>query len=67
MHYVSHAAPDSLLFQNGTNDPISPSVDVGAFVRAASRPKEARTYDAGHSLDEQARADLDDWLVRLLG
>jgi dienelactone hydrolase len=66
VYYVSRAAPASLLFQNGTRDPISPRADVAAYVRAASRPKEARTYPAGHELDERARADLDNWVVQLL-
>jgi dienelactone hydrolase len=66
VYYVSRAAPASLLFQNGTRDPISPRADVAAYVRAASRPKEARTYPVGNKLDEQARADLDNWLVQLL-
>lgn len=66
VYYVSRAAPASLLFQNGTRDPISPRADVAAYVRAASRPKEARTYPAGHELDEQARTDLDNWVVQLL-
>jgi hypothetical protein len=56
------------LFQNGARDPISPAKDVAALVRAASSPKEARRYDSGHELNEQARADLDAWLEqRLLG
>lgn len=66
VYYVSHVAPASLLFQNGTRDPISPRSDVAAYVRAASRPKDARTYSAGHELDERARADLDNWVVQLL-
>ena len=66
VYYISRAAPASLLFQNGTRDPISPRADVAAYVRAASRPKEARTYPAAHELDERARADLDNWVVRLL-
>jgi dienelactone hydrolase len=66
VYYVSRAAPVSLLFQNGTRDPISPRTDVAAYVRAASAPKEARVYPAGHELDEQARADVDNWLVQLL-
>ena len=66
MYYVSRAAPVSLLFQNGTRDPISPRADVVAYVRAASSPNEARLYPAGHELDEQARADLDNWVVQLL-
>jgi hypothetical protein len=35
-------------------------------VRAASEPKEQRWYEAGHELDDQARVDLDAWLVELL-
>jgi dienelactone hydrolase len=66
VYYVSHAAPASLFFQNGSRDPISPRADVVAYVNAASSPKEARTYPAGHELDEQARTDLDNWVVRLL-
>jgi dienelactone hydrolase len=66
VYYVSHAAPASLFFQNGTRDPISPRVDVVAYVKAASRPKEAHTYAAGHELDERARTDLDNWVVQLL-
>ena len=34
------AAPASLLFQNGTRDPVSPRKDVDAYFRAASKPKE---------------------------
>jgi dienelactone hydrolase len=66
VRYVGRAAPASLLFQNGTQDPISPKADVDAFVHAASSPKDQRWYDAGHDLNGQAHADLDDWLVRLL-
>lgn len=66
VRYVSTAAPVSLLFQNGRRDPISPARDVDAYVRAASRPKEQRWYDAPHELNDQARVDLDAWLVELL-
>jgi dienelactone hydrolase len=66
VHYVGRAAPASLFFQNGTRDPVSPKKDVDAYVRAASQPKEARTYDAEHELNEAATADLDAWLVELL-
>jgi dienelactone hydrolase len=66
VHYVSRAAPASLLFQNGRHDPIAPARDVNAYVKAASEPKQLRWYDAGHGLDEQAREDRDAWLVRLL-
>jgi dienelactone hydrolase len=66
VRYVSTAAPVSLLFQNGRRDPISPARDVDAYVRAASRPKEKRWYDASHELNDQARAERDTWLVELL-
>jgi dienelactone hydrolase len=63
---ISRAAPASLLFQNGTRDPVSPRKDVDAYFRAASNPKERRFYDAPHELDAQALADRDAWLVKLL-
>ncbi len=66
VRYVSTAAPAALLFQNGRVDPISPARDVDAYVKAASRPKEQRWYDAGHELSDQARAERDAWLVDLL-
>lgn len=66
VHYVSRAAPASLLFQNGRRDPISPAGDVTALVSAASEPKEQFLYDAGHELNEEARSDLDGWLLKLL-
>ncbi len=66
VHYVGRAAPVSLFFQNGTRDPVSPKKDVDAYVRAASQPKEARTYDAEHELNGSATADLDAWLMELL-
>jgi predicted esterase len=66
VHYVTTAAPVSLLFQNGTRDPVSPAKDVDAYFRAASAPKERHSYDAPHELDAQALADRDAWLVKLL-
>jgi dienelactone hydrolase len=66
VRYVGRAAPAALLFQNGTQDPISPRADVDALVRAASSPKEQRWYEAGHDLNSRAHEELDDWLVRIL-
>lgn len=66
VRYVARAAPASLLFQNGTRDPVSPRKDVDAYVRAASKPKEQRFYNAPHELDAQALADRDAWVVKLL-
>jgi len=66
IRYISRAAPASLLFQNGTRDPVSPRKDVDAYFRAASKPKERHFYNAPHELDAQALADRDAWLVKLL-
>ena len=66
VRYVARAAPASLLFQNGTRDPVSPRKDVDAYFRAASKPKEQRFYDAAHELDSQALSDRDAWLVKVL-
>jgi fermentation-respiration switch protein FrsA (DUF1100 family) len=66
VRYVGRAAPASLLFQNGTRDPVSPRKDVDAYFRTASKPKEQRFYNAPHELDAQALSDRDAWLVELL-
>ena len=66
VRYVSRAAPASLLFQNGTQDPISPVKDVNTYFNAASGPKELRWYETGHDLNEQAREERDAWLAKLL-
>jgi dienelactone hydrolase len=65
-HYAPHAAPVSLLLQNGRRDSLAPVGQVEALFRVASEPKELRWYDAGHELDERAREERDDWLTRLL-
>jgi dienelactone hydrolase len=66
VRYISRAAPASLLFQNGTRDPVSPRKDVDAYFRVASKPKERRFYAAPHELDAEALTDRDAWLVKLL-
>jgi dienelactone hydrolase len=66
VHYVTRAAPVSLLFQNGRHDSIAPVRQVEVLYRAASEPKELRWYDSGHELGEQAREQRDDWLSQTL-
>ena len=67
VRYVSRTAPVKLFFQNGLADPVSPQADVNALVRAASGPKDQLSYEAGHELNDTARADRDAWLVQLFG
>jgi dienelactone hydrolase len=64
VRYVGRARA-AFLFQNGRRD-ITLQHDVDPLVAAAGGPKEQRWYEAGHELNEQARDDLDDWLVKLL-
>jgi len=65
VHFVSRSAPVKLFFQNGLHDPTSPEADVVAFVRAANGPKDDLRYEAGHELNDVARADVDAWLLQL--
>ena len=64
-HFVSRSAPVKLFFQNGLQDPISPKADVDALVRAANGPKDQLSYEAGHELNDVARADSEAWLLQL--
>ena len=66
VHYVTTAAPVSLLFQNGTRDPGFPGEGRRRLLPCGQRTKERRSYDAPHELDAQALADRDAWLVKLL-
>jgi cephalosporin-C deacetylase-like acetyl esterase len=63
VHYVGHAAPASLLIQNGRLDAISPRKDVLALYNAASRPKTLRWYSSTHQLPVAATAFRDSWLL----
>jgi dienelactone hydrolase len=65
VHYISHSAPVKLFFQNGLEDRLSPEADVSALVRAANGPKDRLRYQAGHELNDLARADRDAWLAQL--
>jgi dienelactone hydrolase len=67
LNYVPHAAPNALFFQFGKED-TRPSPEEGRqAVAAASAPKQARWYDGVHELNDQARADRQNWLARRLG
>jgi dienelactone hydrolase len=67
LNYVPHAAPNALFFQFGKED-TRPSPEEGRqAVAAASAPKQARWYEGVHELNDQARADRQNWLARRLG
>jgi predicted esterase len=67
VNYLPHAAPNALFFQFGKED-TRPSPDEARQAAAsASAPKQARWYDGGHELNDQARADRQNWLAQRLG
>ncbi len=62
IHYVAHAAPAALLFQNGTEDTAVPPADGLRYQEAGSRPKTTLWYEAGHGLTRRAVGDAVAWL-----
>ncbi|MFC2166314.1 alpha/beta hydrolase family protein [Acidobacteriota bacterium] len=62
IHHVGHAAPSSLLFQNGLHDKNAPEKDVTALFETAREPKQMAWYDAGHHLDGKACQDRYLWM-----
>lgn len=67
IHYIGHAAPSALLFQNGRQDAFMPVPSVERYFAAASEPKTLRWYEAGHALNAQAFLDRAVWLKERLG
>jgi dienelactone hydrolase len=66
IHFIGHAAPAALLFQNARHDVLNVEQDVLDFQQTASAPKTIRWYDAYHQLNEEAAQDRADWLSKQL-
>jgi dienelactone hydrolase len=67
VNYLPHVAPNALFLQFGSED-TRPSPEMGKEVQAAaSMPKQAKWYEGGHELNDQARAEREDWLAERLG
>ena len=67
IHWVGHAAPAHLLFQNGRSDTMVPEADGRAYQEVGSEPKKVLWYDAGHQLSDQAARDRYTWLAEQIG
>jgi dienelactone hydrolase len=67
VNYVPHTAPNALFLQFGSQDTRPSPADGREVAAAASTPKTAKWYDGGHELNEQARAEREDWLAKRLG
>jgi hypothetical protein len=67
IHYVGHAAPSTLFFQNARFDTSVTEADALAYQAAGSEPKQIQWYDSGHGLPSQAYLDMVDWLAGQIG
>lgn len=67
LYYVSQAAPSHLFFQDGRLDTVVASQALRQMIHDASRPKEFRWYQTGHTPGPQAWLDSRGWLSDRLG
>jgi hypothetical protein len=63
IHYVGHASPSALFFQNARFDRLVSEEDALAYQAAGSEPKKVQWYESGHGLPEQAYVDMVNWLA----
>jgi len=68
IHYVSHASPTPLLFQNAVRDQFVNVDDVIRYQDTASEPKRIIWYDAEHwPLPDEVITDSARWLQQFIG
>jgi dienelactone hydrolase len=67
VHYISHAKPAAVLFQNGTKDDLVPDCLALAYQKAGSDPKTVKWYESGHSLPFEHVLDQLEWMSQYIG
>jgi dienelactone hydrolase len=67
IHYVGHAFPSALFFQNARYDRSVAEADALAYQAAGSQPKKVQWYKSGHGLPTQAYLDMVTWLAEQIG
>ncbi len=68
IHYVSHASPTPLLFQNATRDQYTNVQDAIRYQDVASEPKRVIWYDSVHwPLPDEVIVDSIKWLQLFIG
>jgi predicted esterase len=67
IHYVGHASPSALFFQNARFDRSVTEEDALAYQAAGSEPQKVQWYESGHGLPEQAFVDMVAWLAEKIG
>ena len=67
IHFVGHASPSALFFQNARYDMSVTEADAKIYQSAGSEPKRIEWYDSGHGLPMQAYIDMAGWLAEQIG
>jgi poly(3-hydroxybutyrate) depolymerase len=67
IHYVGHASPSALFFQNARYDSLVTEADALAYQASGSEPKRIEWYDSGHGLPAEAYIDTVNWLAEQIG
>ena len=67
IHFVGHAAPSAIFFQNARYDSLVTEADALAYQAAGSEPKRIEWYDSGHGLPDEAFVDMVNWLAEQIG
>jgi len=68
IHYVNHASPAPLLFQNAIRDQYVKVQDAIRYQDVASEPKQVIWYDSGHwPLPDEVIMDNAKWLQKFIG
>jgi hypothetical protein len=57
VNYLPHVAPNALFLQFGNEDTRPSPEQADEVEAAASSPKQAKPYDGGHELNDQALAE----------
>ena len=67
IHFIGHASPAWLYFQNAHFDSSVSEADALAYQEAGSLPKRVQWYDSGHALPSVAYVDMVNWLAERVG
>jgi len=67
VHYISHARPAALLFQNGIKDALVPPYLALNYQNAGSDPKTVKWYESGHRLPFEHFLDQLEWMSQYIG
>ncbi len=67
INYIGHVAPAALFFQSGKTDGHPSEEKAKLYSEKASNPRLVKFYDAGHTLNDEAKRDRAAWLREQIG